>query len=277
MRNVAVLLSLALAGGLACGGAQPAEIPIAPGASAEPGAPERDEVPITPEKTPPPGLSEREQNEMSGTCMPLLTRMIEADARAITVLDAALRDSPNEADAKALAFAVDQVSKSSEGLTKAEHDRCLELFEKQERRKLFEHDPGEGEARAAVGTCVERVKAGYGKATMSFDEGSHEQAQSPFCPDDFPVPPKLGQLPYQSSSEDWATPTWRCLQFGMRGPQRIQFEYSAPIRSGEFTCIARYLPRAGGAPVEIFQGGKQGSEGQLLIAPKMLKRRMQTK
>ncbi len=275
MNRFAFSIALALC---ACGPAQPAETPA--GETGPKGAdkPATDDVPATPEKAAPPDVSDGEKQELAGTCAPLTTVMIEADAAAIRALDDALRDGAKDADDKALAGAVAQVKKSTEPMSPGDKARCLALFEKQERRKLFDHEPAEDEARSVVDSCIKRVEAVYGKQTMAFDmSGGNAQVQGPFCPDDFPVPPKLSQLPYQSSKEDWDTPAFRCLQFGLRMKQEVQFEYNSPHRSGEFTCIARYLPRKGGAPVEVFRGGKQDAEGHLLLAPKAMRRRMKTK
>jgi hypothetical protein len=218
--------------------------------------------------------TDAEKAELSGTCSPLLTAMIEGEAAALRVLDDALRDAKPDAEELALKVAQDRVAKSREGLGAAEHQRCLVLFEKQQRRKQFEHDPAEGEARMVVDSCIKRADAVYGKQTMAFDEGGQSLQQGPFCPDDFPVPQKLSQLPYQSTKEDWEAPAFRCLQFGLRMKQNVQFEYSAPRGSSEFHCIARFLPRQGGAPIEVVRGGKQGPEGQLLLEPKASVRRM---
>ncbi len=275
MIHSSFLLPFALAGLCACGPAQTAETP-GTSAPAETKAPVAD-VPVTPEKTAPPDVSDDEKKELAGTCAPLTTAMIESDSAAIHALDDALRDDlkGEGADDKALAVGLEKLKKAREGLSPGDEGRCLRLFEKQERRKLFDHEPAEEEARAVVDTCIKRVDAVYGKQTMAFDMGGERAPQQgPFCPDDFPVPPKLSQLPYKSNKTDWDTPAFRCLQFGLRVEQRVQFEYNAPINSDEFTCIARYLPRKGGAPVEIFRGGKRDAEGHLLLAPKQMRRRM---
>lgn len=264
----------------ACGGAAPvAPTSAAPtNMAAEPTPAEAaEEFVVTPEKAGPEAPTDAEKAELSGVCSPLLTAMIEGEAAALTTLDTALRDSTPDAEEVALKVALDRVKKSREGLTEAEHQLCLVLFEKQQRRKQFEHDPSEGEARMVVDSCIKRVEAVYGKQTMSFDEGNVGARQGPFCPDEFPVPQKLSELPYQSTKDDWESPAFRCLQFGLRMKQHVQFEYNSPIGSGEFRCIARYLPRQGGAPFEVIRAGKQGSEGQLLLEPKATLRRMTPK
>lgn len=236
-----------------------------------------EEIPSTPEKPTPEDLTAAEKGELSGTCNPLLTAMIEGEAAAIRALDDGFRDGKSDADAAALVPALERGKRSSEGLGAADHQRCLALFEKQLKRKLFEHEPAESEARAVVDSCMKRVEAVYGKQSMAFDEGAPAVRQGPFCPDDFPVPAKLGDLPYQSKKDDWDTPAFRCLQFGLRAKQFVQFEYAAPIGSNEFTCIGRYLPRKGGVAVEVVRGGKQGPGGELLLQPKTIVRRMTAK
>lgn len=259
---------------VACGGASPPPVTTTTSAVAETVKAEPDDRAPRPEKSGPPELAASEKSELSSTCSPLLTAMIEGESQGLAILDGGLRDGAAEPDEPAVAAALARVKQSPEGLSSAEHQRCLALFEKQQRRKQFEHDPAEAEARAAVDRCVKSVESAYGKQSMSFDEGGGAVAQGPFCPDDFPVPQKLAQLPYQSTKGDWDTPAWRCLQFGLRTKQQIQVEYSAPIGAHEFTCAARYYPRQGGAPVEYFRGGKQGPEGQLLLAPKMMRRKL---
>lgn len=237
------------------------------------------DVAATPEKTPPAGLSDSEEKELAATCAPLVTAMIEADAAAVRALDDALQQNPKatDADDKALAVALAK-AKASTAMSGGDLGRCVALFEKQEKKKLFEHEPAEDEARSVVDSCVKRAEAVYGKETMAFDmSGGNAPKTGPFCPDDFPVPLHMSQLPYKSSAEDWAGSTWKCLVFGLRAEQHVQLEYNAPVHKGEFTCIARYVPRQGGAPVEVFRGGKQGEKGELLIMPKMMRRRMKLK
>jgi len=275
MRASSLSLLLALA---ACGPkAAPAEAPTSqPGAALVAAAPTED-LPVTPMKTPPPDVSATEKGELSGPCAPLLTAMIEGEAAAIRALDDAFHDGKGDADEVALALAMERAKRSSEGLGASEHQRCLALFEAQTKRKLFDHEPAESEARAVVDSCVKRVEAVYGKQSMAFDEGAPQVRQGPFCPDDFPVPEKLTDLPYQSKKDDWDTPAFRCLQFGLRAKQHVQFEYASPLGSGEFTCIGRFRPRQGGAPVEVVRGGKQGPGGELLLQPKIAVRRMTAK
>lgn len=256
----------------ACSGKPEAKSPELPAAPSPVAMVVQEKLVTKPEKTPPADLSASEKAQLSGACMPLLTAMIEGEALGMHALDDALRDGIPDADGVGLAVAKTRVKNSTEGLSPSEHAACLMLFEKQEVRKLFEHDPAEADARGAVETCVKRVEAAYGKQSLTFGEDADKAAQGPFCPDDFPVPLKLSQLPYASTKEDWDTPAWRCLQFGLRGTQRVQVEYSAPRSSAEFNCTARYLPRQGGGPVEVARGGKQGPDGRLMLAVKAQKR-----
>ncbi|MBM4358727.1 MAG: hypothetical protein FJ096_11540 [Deltaproteobacteria bacterium] len=277
MRLRATLFTFAVTS-FACGGAPAPVTPETPagGASATPTAAAApvEEIPVTPELPGPEAPTDAEKAEVAGPCSPLLTAMIEGEAAALRALDDGFRDGTADADEAALKLALERVTKSRQGLGAAEHQRCLALFEKQQRRKQFEHEPAEGEARMVVDSCIKRVEAVYGKQTMAFGDGGPGLAQGPFCPDEFPVPQKLSQLPYQSTKDDWEATAFRCLQFGLRVKQYVQFEYVSPRGSSEFQCIARFLPRKGGAPIEVVRGGKQGSEGQLLLDSKTTVRRM---
>ncbi len=244
--------------------------------------PNADDIPVTPEKTPPDGLSAKEKSELGRLCAPIEPLLYDAGKAAMAALDMALLDNPNAAGAeqKALPAGLKLLAKPQEGMSQADHDRCVSLFKKQQLRRLFEFEPAEKEARDVVGTCVKRVDGVFGKENLSFDMGGSGRAgatQGPFCPDDFPVPPSLNQLPYKSSKVDWDTPTWRCLQFGLRIKQSVQVEYISARGSSEFACVARYLPRQGGAPIEIYRGGKVNEEGELLLVKKAKKRRMKVK
>ncbi|MBN4050441.1 hypothetical protein JYT28_01700 [Desulfobulbus sp. AH-315-M07] len=48
-------------------------------------------------------------------------------------------------------------------------------------------------------------------------------------------------------------------------------------KGDEFSCIARYLPRQGGAPIELSRGGTVDDEGVLQIGKKTLKQRMKAR
>ncbi len=241
-----------------------------------------DEIPMTPLKTPPDALSASEKAEIGRLCNPIEPVLYDAHKAAMAALDTALLTNPNTsgAEEKALKAGLKLLAKPLEGMSQADHDRCVTLFKKRQLRRLFEFEPAEAEARDVVSTCVKRVDAVFGKENLSFDMGGTGQAgatRGPFCPDDFPVPPSLKQLPYKSTKTDWDTPTWRCLQFGLRIKQSIQVEYISARGSSEFVCVARFVPRQGGAPIEIYRGGKVNEEGELLVSPKAKKRRMKIK
>ncbi len=262
----------------ACGGATAAREPSAVGradSTNAAGTASPPELPSTPEKAAPAELTVSEASDLGSRCAPILGRLVAGHEAGIAELDRLYAANPSAAGIEAQAVAKGVEKLASSGLDAADEARCKELFEKQERRAIFLHEPAESEARLAVENCVRRVDAAYGKKTMTFEEGSGDSPrQGPFCPDDFPVPPALSQLPYKSTSSDWDTPAWRCLELGMRGEQRVQLEYLAPVGGREFSCAARYLPRQGGAPIEIVRGGRQGDDGRLGIQPKATKRRM---
>jgi hypothetical protein len=122
---------------------------------------------------------------------------------------------------------------------------------------------------------VTRVHATAGKRD-NYDMGGTGTASAgaaPFCPEDFPVPASLKDLPYKSTASDWDTEAWKCLGFGLRVKQSFQIEYSAPYGTNDFQCIARFLPRQGGAPIELIRGGKI-ADGELLIEKEVTTRRM---
>ena len=270
-----VMITLALLCG-ACGGSSQKNAEGANEAEEEGSAAAEEDIPVTPLKPAPPGLSASEQKELGALCNPIEPLMYDAGKQAIATLDTELAKGSGEAEKKALDAALAMLKDQKE-LGPADHKRCLELFEKQQKLRIYEHEPAEGAARSAIKSCVERAAATFGKQSTDYDMGGTGEAvaeQGPFCPDDFPVPQSLKQLPYKSTSEDWNNNTWRCLSFGLRGEQAFQIEYSAPIGANEFNCIARYLPRQGGAPFELAQGGKANAQGELLVAKKIVKRRM---
>jgi acyl-coenzyme A thioesterase PaaI-like protein len=235
-------------------------------------------IPVRPLDPAPPALAEAEAKELGGQCALIEPEMYDAHKVALGAIDQALRTGTPAAKAEsdALAKGIEALAKSGGMLTGAERKRCADLFAKREAGVLFEFEPAEEEARAVVDTCVKRVEAVFGKEKLSFDVGGGDRgpSQGPFCPDDLPVPGSLADLPYQSNKDDWDTPAWRCLQFGLRLKQQVQVEYIAPRGEGVFTCVARLLPRHGGAPVELYRGGKVSDEGVLLLAPKTEKRRL---
>jgi hypothetical protein len=235
-----------------------------------------EDIPVTPEKPAPPGLTDNEKKELAALCNPIEPMLYEAGKKGMATLEGELGKGGDGAEAEKKALAAALAAVPQENLSPADHKRCLEIFGKEQKLRLYEYDPAEAAARTAVKSCVERVAASFGKQATVFDmEGSSEGAsQGPFCPDDFPVPQSLKQLPYKSKAEDWENNTWRCLQFGLRGEQAFQIEYAAPVGAREFQCIARFLPRQGGAPIELVQGGKASDKGELLIGKKIEKRRM---
>lgn len=262
---------------IGCGGGQSSvEAPDGEDSNDE-GAPSTS-VPVTPQKEGPPALSDGEAAELAGKCAPIEPDLYEAGKAGIAALEAALLDkTPSEAaEDKGRQAALAYMEGKNGGMDSAGFGRCMELFGKQMKRRLFDFEPHEQEARMTVDSCVKRAVAAFGKQSTVIDMGGSgsSTAQGPFCPDDFPVPADLGDLPYKSKGEDWETPTWKCLQFGLRTLQNYQVEYAAPVGSSEFVCITRFLPRQGGAPVELLRGGKMNAEGELSVADKIQKRRM---
>jgi hypothetical protein len=237
-----------------------------------------EDVPVTPLKPAPPELSGDENKELGALCAPIEPLLYDAGKQAVAVTESELAKGSADAEQKGLAAGLAMLKDPQEGLGAADLKRCTELFSKQTKRRLHEYEPAEVAARAALKSCVERAVAAFGKTSMDFDMGGSGQGaaaqQGPFCPDDFPVPQNLRELPYKSTAEDWNANTWRCLQFGLRGEQPFQIEYAAPLGEGTFLCIARYLPRQGGAPIELLRGGKVNEQGELMVNDKVDKRRM---
>lgn len=236
------------------------------------------DVPITPQKAAPPDLSEQEGKELAGKCAPIEPDLYDAGKAGIAALQAELAAGTDSAAAekKGVDAALAAMKGKTGGLGAPDVERCLALFAKQMTLRLFSFEPAEEEARMTVDSCVKRAVAAFGKETTVIDMGdaANQASAGPFCPEDFPVPPSLGDLPYKSSGEDWETPTWKCLSFGLRTEQHYQIEYSAPRGAGEFVCIARFLPRQGGAPIELLRGGKVDTEGVLGVSDKIQRRRM---
>jgi hypothetical protein len=238
------------------------------------------EIPITPLKPAPDDLSAGEKKELGGKCNPIEPLLYDAGKQAKATLEAELAKgaSSEEAEKKGLEAGLKMLEKPNKDLGAKDQQRCRELFSKQQTRKLFDHEPAEAPARFTLKSCVERAVAAFGKEDMAFDEGSGQSvSRGPFCPDDFPVPEQLADLPYKSKKEDWETPAWKCLEFGMRSEAPFQIEYAAPVGKNEFYCVARFLPRQGGAPIELVRGGKMNDEGELTVGDKVMRRRMKAR
>lgn len=262
---------------IACGGGQ--TDPKSGNDTGEDGGGEAEvDIPTTPLKEGPPALTDAEKSELGGKCNLIEPDMYDANKQGIAVLAEELDKGTDDAAAekKGLEAAKKMLAEKAKGLDASDMTRCTELFDKRTKRALFEHEPTEQVARDAVKSCVERVNATVGKKNMAYDMGGTGNATAgsgPFCPDDFPVPPSLKDLPYKSKSDDWDTAAWKCLGYGLRVEQNFQIEYAAPYGTNEFQCIARFLPRQGGAPFELIRGGKIG-DGELLVEKSIKKRRM---
>jgi hypothetical protein len=238
-----------------------------------------DAIPVTPQKEPPEGLSDDDKKELGALCNPIEPEMYDAGKQAVATLQEELaKGTASEAAEKAgLAAGVAMLREKAKGLDGTDMNRCVALFEKGTKRRLFDHEPTEQVARDAVDTCVKRVVATAGKRDMAYDmggTGTGTSAEGPFCPEDDPVPKTLKELPYKSKAADWDTPTWQCLGFGLRAAQAFQIEYAAPYGTNEFACTARFPPRQGGAPIELTRGGRVSAEGELQLDKKIEKRRM---
>ena len=261
---------------VACGGGQ--ADPTTPTAGTDNDTAAEVDFPTSPKKEGPAGLSEAERGEIGGKCNLIEPDMYDANKQALAVLAEELDKGTKDdaAEKRGLEAGMKMLKEKAKGLDASDLSRCQELFEKRTRRALFDFEPAESVARDAVKSCVTRVNATVGKNNMSYDMGGTGSAtggSGPFCPDDFPVPPKLSDLPYKSSAEDWDTAAWKCLGFGLRVEQNFQIEYAAPYGTNEFQCIARFPPRQGGAPIEIIRGGKIDNR-ELLVEKSAKRRRM---
>lgn len=259
-----------------CGGSQTDA--ATPKSSGDEAQGESADIPITPQKEGPEGLTDSEKSELAGKCNLIEPDMYDADKQATATLAAELEKGQKDeaAEKTALAAGLKMLAEKAKGLDASDMSRCTALFEKRTKKNLFDFEPAEEVARGAVKSCVARVNATVGKNNMAYDMGGTDSAtggSGPFCPDDFPIPPSLGDLPYKSKADDWDTPAWKCLGFGLRVTQSFQIEYSAPYGTNEFQCIARFLPRQGGAPIELVRGGKIG-DGELMVEKEITKRRM---
>jgi len=237
------------------------------------------DVPITPEKTPPADLTDDERRELGGRCNPIDPELYDAHTAARVKLEEILAANPTaeNAEKNSLEPGLAKIgTKAMHGMSQADHDACIALWKKAALRKLFAHEPAEAAARDVVNTCVKRVYDTFGDSKMSFG-GGDGSSDRPFCPEEFPIPANLSELPYESTAEDWDSPTWKCLNFGLRQQQSFQFEYRAEQDKGTFSCIARFLPRQGGAPVEVFRGGRLNADGELELQKKPAARRMKVK
>ena len=261
----------------ACAGASPKAPATAAIAEASDTADDEGEpapVKTRPRDPAPAALSATDKGFLSERCASIEPVLYDAHRQGTLTLENELASGKSNEDAEkagleaAMAFA----EARPEGLDKAVHQRCMSIFRASETRKLFDHEPVVAEARITIDSCVRRAVAAFGKERLSFSvgDGSSSAGQSPFCPDDDPVPLSLGDLPYKSSKDDWDTPTWRCLKFGLRQMQRFQLAYVADPAKDDFQCAARYLPRHGGPVVELSRGGRINSEGELIVGRKLL-------
>ena len=274
MAKLGILLLLVSACGAATPSAGTPDESGGDGSTAGGGA----DVPVSPLKEGPPPPSDAENSEYSATCNPIEPDHYDAGKVGMSTLQNELvaGTASEAAEKKALAAALKAMEGKTGGLGGSDVTRCNALFGIKMKRRLFDHEPWEADARGSVDSCVKRVVAAFGKESMVVDMGGAADVAShgPFCPDDFPVPESLTDLPYKSEGADWDTPTWKCLEFGLRSEQNYQIEYSAPRGENMFACIARFLPRQGGTPIEIIRGGKVNEEGELLVSEKIKKRRM---
>ena len=233
---------------------------------------------VRPRDKAPPALSAEDKRVLGGRCAAIEAVLYDAHKQALLHLDAALtKGDPNDAaETAALDAAMAYAKDRREGMAEDAHARCLMLFGKLERRRLFDHEPAVDEARVTIDSCVRRAAAAFGSDRMVFATGDAAAAmqQGPFCPDDDPVPMSLNDLPYKSSKDDWDTPTWRCLKFGLRTLQRFQLAYIADPDSNRFDCVARIMPRHGGTPLELSRGGKMDKKGELTVSRKLVSRKM---
>jgi len=230
-------------------------------------------VPMTPRREAPPKLTDAEKGTLGSRCGNIEPELYDAHKKAQQKLTELLEmDRTAEGQEEiALEAGLELLTKPMQGMSQSDHDVCVTLFKKDSLRKMFHFDPIDGAARSTLSACVKRVMGVFGKGQLSLGDGAGA-ARGPFCPGDFPVPLSLEDLPYESSADDWDSPTWKCLKFGLRAQQNFQFEYSS--EGSAFACIARYLPRQGGAPIELIRDGGVNDEGVLQVSKKTRRQRM---
>jgi hypothetical protein len=233
---------------------------------------------VRPRDKAPPPLGDEDKRMLGGRCAAIEPVLYDAHKQALFALDVGLTkgDANDAAEKAALDAAMAYAKDRREGMAADAHERCLALFQKHERRRLFDHEPAIDEARITIDSCVRRAAAAFGSDRMVFATGDAAGVtqQGPFCPDDDPVPMSLNDLPYKSNKDDWDTPTWRCLKFGLRTLQRFQLAYIADPESNRFDCVARIMPRHGGTPLELSRGGKMDKKGELTVSRKLVSRKM---
>jgi len=273
-------MGIALVGMMAgCGGASatPTAAPQPTDEDADAPMAEQD-IPVTPMESPPPALSEDDERLLGSTCFPMENDLYEAGKQGLLALDTELARGADDATAeKAGLEAALAHLEGKGGDLGSDRDACVEVFTRQMKRRLFDYEPAEKPARETLDACVKRSVAAFGKNTQTFElgaQGGTSVDQGPFCPDDFPVPPSLNDLPYKSKAEDWESPAWKCLAFGMRIEQPFQIEYAAPYGEERFSCITRFLPRHGGAPIELIRRGRINEQRELEVDKSSTRRRM---
>lgn len=256
---------------------KPAEVVATNGDAGQAVAGPLEGLALRPRDAAPAKLDGKDKKTLGQVCAPIENVLYEAGKAAVARLEQGLEEGDAKAEAKGEEAGLARLDAPQEGMSAADHQRCVAVFRKQIKRRLFDHEPAEKEARAFVTACVRRVDASFGKASMAYDmggSGSQPVNYGPFCPDDLPIPALLKDLPYKSNKDDWDSPAWRCLTFGLRTKQSVQVEYLSERGSDRFDCIARFVSRHGGPPQEIFRRGKLNKEGELLIEKKSRRRDM---
>lgn len=186
-------------------------------------------------------LTKDEQKTLETTCRPLVDAVMEI-----------VRKTGKGSELAALRTIAENPPK----MPIANLPECVALFERALR----------GYLQAAVeveATTVTRRMA-LGMASAFAESGT-------LCPStERPVPARLENVlsgPYRSTSADWQTPTWKCLQIDLTDQtQRFQYEVRTDAAAKSFEIVARGSPGQDDRVVELVQRGTI-KDGNLELGP----------
>lgn len=104
------------------------------------------------------------------------------------------------------------------------------------------------EARMMLGRISKDAVAAYAKEKMDgtlLTAGSSTGVSQSLCKESTAVPANISSvagMKYQSAATEWGGADvqtgWRCLRFGIEGPQYYQYQYTADLTKNTFSAIA---------------------------------------
>jgi type IV pilus assembly protein PilA len=135
------------------------------------------------------------------------------------------------------------------------------------------------EARQMLGRISKDAVGAYAREKMDgalLEAGKSTGVSQSLCKTSTLVPDamtKVQGMKYQSAPGDWTGETiqdgWKCLRFGIEGPQYYQYQYVADLDKGTFSAIANGDLDGNTKPSKFEMNGKVDS-GQVLISPTVI-------